>query len=179
MLQVTAAVLLLLCIQCRAGDVKEMANLDEHMFQGTWYGVIAASNCPMFSKMKEGMTMPIVCFAKDGTNMKNSVAFKGPDGCQQMDATMVTIASGHYTHTSVHGDNEVFILNTDYTAYALEYTKTIHEGQPCVTLKLYARKMELPEAVRKSFMDQLPHMGLKDEDAVVLPGKADCELKGY
>ncbi|XP_073496695.1 olfactory protein-like [Phyllobates terribilis] len=179
MLQVTAAIVLLLCIQCQAVDIKEQENFDENKFMGKWFGIIAVSNCPVFNLMKKDMTMPIIGFEKDGNTMKSSVAFKTAQGCQQMDSTMEIVDSGHYKHTSVHGDNEVMILKTDYTSYAMEYTKTIHDGHQCITLKLYGRTTELPEIIKKTFMTGIHTMGLTDEDAVVLPGGADCELKGY
>ncbi|XP_069603763.1 olfactory protein-like [Ranitomeya imitator] len=178
MIQVTAAIVLLLCIQCQAVDLKAQDNFDENKFLGMWYGVIAASNCPVFNVMKKDMTMPIIVYAKVDNNMKCSVAFKTPQGCQQMDSIMETVASGHYKHKSVHGDNEVMVMKTDYTSFAMEYTKTVHEGEACITLKLYGRTKELPMMIKKEFMHGIHTMGLKDEDVVTLPGGAECELKG-
>ncbi|XP_073496696.1 olfactory protein-like [Phyllobates terribilis] len=180
MLQVTAAIVLLLCIQCQAVDIKEQANFDDNKFMGKWFCIIVASNCPEFNLMKKDMTMPIIGFEKDGNTMKSSVAFKTAQGCQQMDSTMKIVDSGHYKHTSVDGDTEVMILKTDYTSYAMEYAKTVHEEQDCLTLKLYGRKeTELPWLITKAFMYGVHTLGLTDEDSVVLPEGADCELKGY
>ncbi|XP_073411992.1 olfactory protein-like [Dendrobates tinctorius] len=177
MLQVTAAIVLLLCIQCQAIDLKPQANFDETKFLGKWFGVMAASNCPVFNIMKKDMTMPIIFYAKEGNTMKRSVAFKTPKGCQQMDSSMEAVESGHYTHNSVHGDNEFMILKTDYTSFAMDYTKTVHEGHDCVTFELYGRTTEVSGTIKEAFMHGVHTMGLKDEDTLTIPGGAECEVK--
>ncbi|XP_071980552.1 olfactory protein-like [Engystomops pustulosus] len=177
MIQYTAAILLLLSIQCQAQEVKPQENLDMHKFSGKWYGIVAASNCPMFLQMKKGMTLPTVIYSVDGNVVKNKAAFKTPDGCKQMEAVFTTIANGHYTHKSVHGDNEVIIIGTDYLLFAMEYTKTVHEGQTCITLKLLARDTALPDEIQHKFKDFMHGMGLKDDDMAIFPKGDICVPK--
>ncbi|XP_075690254.1 olfactory protein-like [Rhinoderma darwinii] len=178
MLQVTSVVVLLLFIQCQAMDVKVQDNFDESKFAGKWYGIIAASNCPIFHKMKHDMTLPIIVYAVDGHTVKTSVAFKTPEGCKQMDATLETITSGHYKHHSVHGDNEIIIAKTDYQSIAMEYTKIIHEGASCITLKLYGREMNVPEDIKHTFIEHIHKMGLADEDILIFHQGDECVPSG-
>ncbi|XP_056396129.1 olfactory protein-like [Hyla sarda] len=167
MLQVTAAVLLLLFIHCQALDVKVQENFDTSKFVGKWFGVIAASNCEMFRKMKKDMTLPTIMYATDGHSVKNSVAFMTTKGCQQMDANMNVVASGHYTHHSDHGDDEVIIANTDYNSYAMVYRRTTNKDGTCITLNLNGREMKVAEDLKKHFIEHVHQMGLKDEDILI------------
>ncbi|XP_066435814.1 olfactory protein-like [Eleutherodactylus coqui] len=177
MLQVTAAVLLLLFIQCQAEDVKPMENFDENKYMGTWFGAIVASNCAMFKEMKKDMTRPTITYAKDGNILKNSVAFKTPKGCQQMDATLETIANGHYKHDSVHGKNEIIVVNTDYDTTALEMTILVHEGKTCMTAKMFRRDQKLPEDVKEQGLKHFHSKGFTNEDILIFTTPAECSPK--
>ncbi|XP_040261436.1 olfactory protein-like [Bufo bufo] len=162
MLQITASILLLLFIQCQAGDVKVQDNFDTNKFMGRWYALMAASNCPMFEQMKAHMTRPIMVYTLHGDTVKTSIAFKGPEGCMQMDAIMETLAPGHYKHKSAEGDNELTIVHTNYESHAMEFRKTTHPGGTCITINLHGREINLPEEVKAKFMDYMHHMGLSD-----------------
>ncbi|XP_075042412.1 olfactory protein-like [Mixophyes fleayi] len=183
MFQVIAFLLLLSYHQCQATEITAQKDFDISKFLGQWYGIAAQSSCPMFQQMKKDMTLPIIVYSLDKDhNIKVSIGYKTcqliflftlprPKGCQQMDAKYDTIANGHYKHNSVHGDNEVVIVMTDYSGFAMEYTKTKHEGDTCVTVKLYGRTMDMPGNVKHEFEEFNKKLGLKDDIKVFQKGE--------
>ncbi|XP_063791613.1 olfactory protein-like [Pseudophryne corroboree] len=167
MFQLSAFILLLAFWQCPAANMPAQKDFQMSQFKGQWYGIAASSNCPMFKDMKKDMTLPIIVYGMDKDNVKVAIAFKTPKGCQQMDFKYDTISSGHYKHSSPHGDNEVVIVGTDYKAFALEYTETMHEGKTCTTLKLYGRETNLPMEIKQQFMAYAKNLGLTEDDTKV------------
>ncbi|KAM9324299.1 protein AMBP [Gastrophryne carolinensis] len=94
------------------------------------------------------------------------------EGCQQMEMVMTTIEPGHYNYKSMHGDNEMVVGNTDYTIFAMEFTKTDHNGKSCVTLKLYGRSHDVPQEVLQQFENHIGDMGMsKEKDLIVFNGE--------
>ncbi|XP_044125001.1 olfactory protein-like [Bufo gargarizans] len=181
MLQITASILLLLFIQCQAGEVKVQDNFDTGKFMGMWYALMAASNCPMFEEMKAHMTRPIVVYTMHGKTVKTSMAFRGPEGCAQMDDIMETLAPGHYKHKSeshhfhtAKGDSELTIVHTNYNSHAMEFRRTAHPGGTCITVNLQGRNTDLPEEVKAKFIDYIQHLGLSEKDMTIFSKGEEC-----
>ncbi|XP_069799001.1 olfactory protein-like isoform X2 [Dendropsophus ebraccatus] len=148
------------------------------MYAGRWYGIIAASNCPMFNEMKKGMKRPLIVYATDGHTVKNSVAFMGPKGCQQMDFSLESVSSGHYKYHSPQGDNEVIMVGSDYHSFSMEFMKSVHDGKPCMTINLNGRGKNVPDDIKKQFIDHIKEMGLTPDDTFMIPDGDECIPKG-
>ncbi|XP_053551308.1 lipocalin-15 [Bombina bombina] len=91
-----------------------------------------------------------------------------------MKAIYETITPGHYKF-SARGENEVIIIGTDYDHFGLEYTRRVSEKEVTVTVKLFGRQTDLPEAVLNKFKEMCKALGLKDDLIVILPKGVECD----
>ncbi|XP_053329518.1 olfactory protein-like [Spea bombifrons] len=165
---------LLFLLSIQANEVPVQKDFNPQLFTGKWYGIAAASNNPMFLKMKKDLSRPIIVFTLHGNDFKAEIGYMTPKGCQKRVMTYHAIANGHYS-SSDQGKMDIRIIGTDYKSFALEYTLAEQENkETSVMLKLYGRKTDMPAEVQKQYEQYCASLGLTKDHMVVFPNADEC-----
>ncbi|XP_034649191.1 lipocalin-15-like [Trachemys scripta elegans] len=160
--------------QARA-EVPVQPDFDAAKFSGMWHIMVAVSNCPIFQSMKDLMkTSAAVITVTPEDNLHFKIGYPFPDGCKKIELVFEKTGQlGHYTNSQM-GKNDLRVMETDYTHYAIVYTFKDSDGKSSTTLQLYSRVQEVDSEVMKRFKELYPPMGLTDNMLVVLPKSDEC-----
>uniref|UniRef100_A0A8C4W6V6 Lipocalin/cytosolic fatty-acid binding domain-containing protein n=1 Tax=Gopherus evgoodei TaxID=1825980 RepID=A0A8C4W6V6_9SAUR len=81
-----------------------------------------------------------------------------------------TAVSGHHLFLSTEmGKQDMRVVATDYTNYAIVYTFKDDDGKSSTTLQLYSRIQKVNPEAMKTFKELYPAMGLTDNMLVIFP----------
>ncbi|XP_039362967.1 lipocalin-15 [Mauremys reevesii] len=165
---------LLGAFQARA-EVPVQPDFDAAKFSGMWHIMAAVSNCPIFQKMKDLMkTSAAIVTVTPEDNLHFKIGYPLPDGCKKVELVFEKTGQlGHYTNSQM-GKQDMRVVATDYTNYAIVYTFKDDDGKSSTTLQLYSRIQEVNPEAMKTFKELYPPMGLTDDMLVVLPKSDEC-----
>ncbi|XP_032629380.1 lipocalin-15 isoform X1 [Chelonoidis abingdonii] len=160
--------------QARA-EVPVQPDFDAAKFSGMWHIMAAVSNCPIFQSMKDLMkTSAAIITVTPEDNLRFKIGFPLQDGCKKIDLVFEKTGQlGHYTNSQM-GKQDMRVVATDYTNYAIVYTFKDDDGKSSTTLQLYSRIQEVNPEAMKIFKELYPPMGLTDNMLVILPKSDEC-----
>ncbi|XP_041428209.1 olfactory protein [Xenopus laevis] len=156
-----------------AVDIPADPNFTVDNLLGEWTGVAAASNCPLFMKMKEVMkTEPVTKYWMDGGNMMCSSKFRTSEGCQERKVTLKEAGKGQYTYTEL-GQSLMTIIKLTPSLCLEHTTTTMSNGDVYFDLKLYKKGAESPKELGQ-FTKYALSLGLKKENVVFFKKGEKC-----
>uniref|UniRef100_A0A8C4WAC0 Lipocalin/cytosolic fatty-acid binding domain-containing protein n=1 Tax=Gopherus evgoodei TaxID=1825980 RepID=A0A8C4WAC0_9SAUR len=144
-------------------------------FSGMWHIMAAVSNCPIFQSMKDLMkTSAAIITVTPEDNLHFKIGYPLQDGCKKIDwgrkGGSDTAVSGHHLFLSTEmGKQDMRVVATDYTNYAIVYTFKDDDGKSSTTLQLYSRIQKVNPEAMKTFKELYPAMGLTDNMLVIFP----------
>ncbi|KAM9117086.1 lipocalin-15-like [Pangshura tecta] len=94
-------------------------------------------------------------------------------GEEREDLTLQYLAITWFLSTEM-GKQDMRVVATDYTSYAIVYTLKDDDGKSSTTLQLYSRNQEVNPEAMKTFKELYPPMGLTDDMLVILPKSGKC-----
>ncbi|NWI90943.1 LCN15 protein, partial [Pitta sordida] len=168
--------LALLCLLRAGAEVPLQPDFDAEKFAGMWHVTATASNCSIFLKMKDGMKSSIttISFTPDG-DLSMKLVWPLPDKCQQFDLLLQQSGqAGHYTGTSAQDKRDLFVMETDYSHYAIVHETHHSETEPSAALQLLTREQDVSPQLLQKFMELIPTMGLTKDMLAVLPKTGEC-----
>ncbi|XP_030391689.1 lipocalin-15 isoform X1 [Gopherus evgoodei] len=165
---------LLGAFQARA-EVPVQPDFDAAKFSGMWHIMAAVSNCPIFQSMKDLMkTSAAIITVTPEDNLHFKIGYPLQDGCKKIELVFEKTGQlGHYTNTQM-GKQDMRVVATDYTNYAIVYTFKDDDGKSSTTLQLYSRIQKVNPEAMKTFKELYPAMGLTDNMLVIFPKSDEC-----
>ncbi|NXA09346.1 LCN15 protein, partial [Sapayoa aenigma] len=168
--------LALLCLLRAGAEVPVQPDFNAEKFAGTWYVTATASNCSVFLKMKDGMKSSIttISFTPEG-DLAMKLIWPLLDKCQKFELLFQqSRQAGHYMGTSAQEKRDLFVMETDYSHYAILHEAHHSETEPSTALQLLTREQDVSPQLLQKFTELIPTMGLTEDMLTVLPESGEC-----
>uniref|UniRef100_A0A8C0HCP1 Prostaglandin D2 synthase n=1 Tax=Chelonoidis abingdonii TaxID=106734 RepID=A0A8C0HCP1_CHEAB len=160
-------------------EVTVQPDFQQEKFTGKWYSIGLASSSRWFMEKKQVLKMctTVITPTADG-NLNVTSTYPKQDGCKKIDLVFEKtgqLVSGYHLFLSTEmGKQDMRVVATDYTNYAIVYTFKDDDGKSSTTLQLYSRIQEVNPEAMKIFKELYPPMGLTDNMLVILPKSGKC-----
>ncbi|NWH57717.1 LCN15 protein, partial [Geococcyx californianus] len=167
----------LLCLLQVGAKVPVQPDFKTEKFAGTWHLTAAASNCPVFLKMKD-MLKSSTATINSTPEGDLSVKLLWPmlDKCQKFDLLFQQSGrAGHYTGMSAPENRDLRVVETDYSSFAIVYQCQLKGLEPSTSLQLFLREQDPSPELLQKFKQLLSSVGLTEDTMVVLPESGECQ----
>ncbi|NWS66159.1 LCN15 protein, partial [Crotophaga sulcirostris] len=169
--------LALLCLLRAGAEVPVQLDFKTEKFAGTWHLAAAASDCPVFLKMKDGMksSTATVSFTPEG-NLSMKLLWPMLDNCQKFDLLFQQSGqAGHYTGRSAPEKRDLRVVETDYSSFAIVYQSHQNGPEPSISLQLFLRAWDPSPELLQKFKQLFSSVGLTEDMMVILPKSGECK----
>ncbi|KGL81510.1 Lipocalin, partial [Tinamus guttatus] len=159
------------------GDAPVQADFQEKQFTGKWYSIGLASNSNWFKDKKHLMKMctTVVSATADG-NLEVTSTYPKADECKKVEMHFQQKGQvGHYSTTGEEGEQDLYVVETDYEHYAIVSSIRESGKKPSTTLQLYMRGQDVSPQLLKKFKELCLTMGLTDDMLVVMPKSGEWQ----
>ncbi|XP_053940300.1 lipocalin-15-like [Cuculus canorus] len=166
--------LALLCLLQAGAQVPVQPDFKTEKFAGTWHLVVAASNCPVFLKMKDGMKSSTITtsFTPAG-DLSMKLVWPMLDKCERFNLLFQQSGQpGQYT--AAQEKRDLRVVETDYSSYAIVYQVQQSQQEPSTSLQLFMREQDASPELLEKFKHLLPTMGLTEDMLAILPKTDQC-----
>ncbi|NWX49254.1 LCN15 protein, partial [Steatornis caripensis] len=171
-----ALALALLCLLRVGAEVPVQPGFSAEKFAGKWYVTAAASNCSVFLKMKDGMksSITIISLVPEG-HMAMKIFWPLVDRCQEFEFLLQQSGqAGHYVGTSVQEKQDLRVMETDYSGYAIVHRLQQSGQETSSALQLFTREQVASPQLLQKFKELIPTMGLTKDMLAILPQSGEC-----
>ncbi|NXS14569.1 LCN15 protein, partial [Neodrepanis coruscans] len=127
--------LALLCLLRAAAEVPVQPDFNTEKFAGRWHVTAIASNCSIFSKMKDVMKSSIttISFTPEG-DLAIKLVWPTMDKCQTFE--LLFRQSGQEGHYMAQEKKDLCVMETDYSHYAILHEADHSEMETSTALQL-------------------------------------------